>query len=40
MHRQEDSISAGAIKSKITSRWEALTEKRVHLQTILNYVAT
>jgi hypothetical protein len=40
MRRQEESISAGAIKSKITSQWEALTEKRAHLKTILNYVAT
>jgi hypothetical protein len=40
MHRQEDSISAAPIKSKITSRWEALTEKRVHIQSLRNCVAT
>jgi hypothetical protein len=39
MHRQEDSICAVPIKSKITSRWEALTEKRGPLPIRIN-VAT
>lgn len=39
MHRHEGSICAVPIKSKITSRWEALTEKRGHLAIRIN-VAT
>ncbi len=38
MHRQGGSISAAAIKSKITSRWEALTETRALLHSTRIYV--